>query len=472
MSAPHPTRIVRLQLIGTLLGVSIPFAVEALVQKHSTPMILATAGFVFTSLNFFHGKVVTLEDDDYNHALTDRPKLALADYILNVAVALSFVFMAFNLDVPTGLIIANLVVRTLDIPVVLLAMNVASDPEVLKANKFWLIFDISTIVVFLIVAYLFYGTGDYQIVVSATFLGIILLDITLDYTINRRFFFSMADSWDDMAQFWDAMQGERGDIFRRAVIIPEITRELGELRDKRVVDLGCGNGCIARALVAANAQVTALDKSEAHLNIARTYNGAGIEYRVADLDGPTEQFEREVFDAAVAVFTLQDCKDLQQPMRVIARMLKPGARLVIIRDNDQAFENLGEHSTTRRWLGAEKNNGRGRRQLVFWTPQAIRIGRGGALGSEADEIASEWTNGYRTITRYWNNASYTEAAQLVGLELVSSNDSLEVDAEARVPETLHLRRYQKRPRLGSIVFRKPAPQKQPAQPALPSRIKS
>jgi SAM-dependent methyltransferase len=454
MIAPHPTRIVRLQLIGTLLGVSIPFAIEALVTRYSFPMLLATIGFLLTSLNFFHGKVVTLEDDDYNNALTDRPVLALVDYVLNLTVVLSFVLMAFYLDRPTPLIAANLIVRIVDIPLVLLIMNVASRAEVIKANRFWLRFNISTIIVFIAVGLLFYGIQIYQLVVSITFLVIIVIDISLDYTLNRGLYFSMADSWDDMAQFWDSMQGEDGDIFRRAVIIPAIKKALRGINCSRVLDVGCGNGCIARALASTGAAVTAIDKSEAHLKFARSYNTPGVIYKAVDLDGPTMQFE-EKFDVAVACFTLQDCKELGQPLQTIAENLKPGGLLIVIRDNDESFENIVGHSTTRRWLGSEKFNGRGRRQLVFWQPQAIRIGRGGDLGSEAQEIACEWTTGYKTITRYWNDQSYIYAAKKAGLVFICSEEKLQIDTGAGVQETLHLARYRKRPRLGSLIFKNP-----------------
>ena len=454
MSAPHPTRIVRLQLIGTLLGVSIPFAIEALINRASLPMLLATCGFLLTALNFFHGKVVTLEDDDYNNALTDRPLLALVDYVLNLGVVLSFVLMAFCLDKPTPLITANLVVRLIDIPLVLLIMNVASRAEVIKANRFWLTFNISTIICFIVVGLIFYWRDNYQLVVSTTFLAIILIDLVLDYYINRSLYFSMAHTWDEMAHFWDTMQGEQGDIFRRAVIIPAIKRKLGSIQGQRVLDVGCGNGCIARALANSGATVTAIDKSEAHLEFARSYNVPGIVYKTADLDGYIVQFEKEKFDAAVACFTLQDCKDLEQPLQIIAKNLKPGALLIIIRDNDESFENTEGHSTTRRWLDSKKCNGRGRRQLVFWQPQAIRIGRGGNLFSEAQEIASEWPTGYRTITRYWNDQSYIEAAKKVGLKFVSSDKELQIDSGANVPQTLHLARYRRKPRLGSLLFRK------------------
>lgn len=320
MASPHPTRIVRFQLLGALLGVSIPFAVQSLIERYSIPVLIATIAFFLTSLNFFHGKVVTLEDEDYNNALTDRPVLALSDYILNLLVILGFVFMAFCLEKPGRLIIVNITIRIIDIILVLITMSVCSQAAVRKAQKSWLILNCIIVISFILCAIVFFPA---QYAVSITFLVLVIVDISLDYYLNHELYFSMANDWEDMAQFWDAMQGEYGDIFRRAVIIPAIQRELIPIEGKRILDVGCGNGCIARALSRVGAKVIATDKSKKLLEIAESYEAAGITYRYVDLDTHFDNhgalIEGGGFDAVVACFTLQDCQGIRLHLALLRR---------------------------------------------------------------------------------------------------------------------------------------------------------
>src|SRR5262249_47734130 len=159
---------------------------------------IAVIAFLFSSLNFFHGKVVTLEDEDYNNALTDRPGLALADYVLNLLVILCFVFMAFLLDKPGRLITANLVLRTVDLILVLNVRSAIPRESLRKAQNTWLWIDASAIVYFLVFLWLYWPPYEHHLATSIAFLVVTLLDILLDYAINRKMYFSMADSWDDM----------------------------------------------------------------------------------------------------------------------------------------------------------------------------------------------------------------------------------------------------------------------------------
>ena len=56
---------------------------------------------------------------------------------------------------------------------------------------------------------------------------------------------------------------------------------LGDVTQRRVLDLGCGEGHVARRVQAAGGQVTGLDLSSELLRIARQ-RGAGIEYICGD----------------------------------------------------------------------------------------------------------------------------------------------------------------------------------------------
>lgn len=466
MATPHPTRIVRFQLLVTLLGVSIPFAVGRLISDYSTPLLIATVGFLLNSLNFFHGKVVTLEDEDYNNALTDRPTFALADYILSLLVVLSFVFMAFYLDKPGRLILFNLTLRIVDSVLVLMIMSVTPQRAILRAQKSWLWINVCVCAVFLTFLWLYWPVMSHPHATSVVFLSIVVLDIATDYTLNHKLYFAMSDTWDDMAHFWNDMQGRDGDIYRRAILIPAIKDKLHPAPGMHILDAGCGNGCVARALAADGATVVGVDKSPRHIEIAATYNTLRITYAVADLDAEGAEVAGAPFDAVVACFTLQDCCTIDKPLSLFALLLKPGGHAMIIFENDFSFDNAGQHATTRRWLDSAKRAGRGRRQLISWEPRSIRVARGGALGSEDDELSSEWTRGFKTITRHWSMECYLEEGVKAGLNCVERAEAIPVAFRHDVTPNRHLQRYSAGPRFGFILFERPAGG-EPSQPIPP-----
>lgn len=62
-----------------------------------------------------------------------------------------------------------------------------------------------------------------------------------------------------------------------------IERIVGDLRDKRVVDIGCGGGILSEAMAVKGARVTGIDLSEKALGVARLHkleSGADVDYRL------------------------------------------------------------------------------------------------------------------------------------------------------------------------------------------------
>jgi SAM-dependent methyltransferase len=254
------------------------------------------------------------------------------------------------------------------------------------------------------------------------------------------------------------MQGRDGDIFRRAVLVPAINAAIHPAASARILDAGCGNGCVSRALASSGANVVGVDKSTKHIEIANSYGNAGgrITYQAVDLEAAGATVAGEPFDAIVACFTLQDCCTIKEPLHLFAHLLKPGGKAFIIFENDYSFNKAGEHSTTRRWIDSEKLSGRGRRQLIFWEPRSVRISRGGALGSEDDEVASGWTRSFKTVTRHWSMACYVEEGHRAGLTCQVVTEAIPLAPDHSVAVTRHLNQYGARPRFSSILFERPA----------------
>ena len=68
-------------------------------------------------------------------------------------------------------------------------------------------------------------------------------------------------NWEDISDWWDNKQGESGDLWHRSLIDPVLLKLIGDCRGKEILDLGCGNGYLARRLAREGARVTAIDSS-------------------------------------------------------------------------------------------------------------------------------------------------------------------------------------------------------------------
>ena len=124
-----------------------------------------------------------------------------------------------------------------------------------------------------------------------------------------------------------------------------LLRLIGNLRGVSVVDLACGEGYYTRELRHRGAaRVVGVDLSEGMIRLAQEEerrSPLGIEYVVQDAN----KFDRaEHFDLVVAAYLLNYAstrEELAQMCAAVARVLRPGGRLVTVNNNpDQAPEHF------------------------------------------------------------------------------------------------------------------------------------
>ncbi|HVM15036.1 MAG TPA: hypothetical protein VM287_12015, partial [Egibacteraceae bacterium] len=56
-------------------------------------------------------------------------------------------------------------------------------------------------------------------------------------------------SWDALADDYDRCHGDEGNDWHRLLVEPAALALLGDVEGKRILDLGCGTGVLARRLV-------------------------------------------------------------------------------------------------------------------------------------------------------------------------------------------------------------------------------
>lgn len=115
-----------------------------------------------------------------------------------------------------------------------------------------------------------------------------------------------------------------------------IREHLGDLRGKRVLDVGCGKGRFARVFreQEPEAEIWGLDISEEMLRFVP----AGIHTRAGSM---TElPFDSGYFDAAYATESLEHAVEIEKAVGEICRVVKPGGRIAIIDKNAEHWGRL------------------------------------------------------------------------------------------------------------------------------------
>lgn len=119
--------------------------------------------------------------------------------------------------------------------------------------------------------------------------------------------------------------------FRKFYIIPYTLEKLGDVKDKYILDLGCGEGGYSRILSKQGAVVTAVDCSETFTtyvtNKARE-EGLDIKTLYRDANELTGIIDN-TYDVVLCSMMLMDVEDLDGTLKEIHRVLKPKGRVFI-----------------------------------------------------------------------------------------------------------------------------------------------
>lgn len=166
------------------------------------------------------------------------------------------------------------------------------------------------------------------------------MSMTVD---SARYFEKVAGGWDNLRSGYFS-EAVRDAAIAHAYLRPEMA----------VADVGAGTGFLSAGLATLVAKVYALDGSDAMLDVARRNLAAfgNVEYLHAD--GLALPLPDASLDAVFANMYLHHCTEPLAAIREMARMLKPGGRLVIT-DLDAHEHAWMKEEMADVWLGFERD---------------------------------------------------------------------------------------------------------------------
>lgn len=135
----------------------------------------------------------------------------------------------------------------------------------------------------------------------------------------------MAKNWDSSEQWYTSCVGEKGHYYHQAVVLPNALRLLGKFTS--LLDLGCGQGVLARSLPE-KVEYVGVDLSKELIASAKKMSKSG-QFVVGDASAELP-IEKKDFERATFILSLQNMEKGQGAIQTAGRHLKKGGKLLIV----------------------------------------------------------------------------------------------------------------------------------------------
>jgi SAM-dependent methyltransferase len=103
---------------------------------------------------------------------------------------------------------------------------------------------------------------------------------------------------------------------------------LPDVKNKRVLDAGCGPGVYSEWLIERGAKVIAIDASLKMVELAKRRLGEAVEVRWADLSRPLDFLDDSSFDVVLSPLVLEYIEDWSSAFAEFHRVLRSGGHLI------------------------------------------------------------------------------------------------------------------------------------------------
>ena len=221
---------------------------------------------------------------------------------------------------------------------------------------------------------------------------------------------AMGDEWVELAQTGES---------RMCFIMPNMLKFIGDVKGKKILDLGCGEGGYSRELAKRGAQLVSIDCSKKAIEFATAFakeENLHIEHFIRNSNDLFD-IESDQFDIVLCSMMLMDCEDLEGTLREVVRVLKPNGRL-FASVLHPCFDGNHETGIGRQGVGIE-------RQIVvmnYFEPKEWE--------------APLWKGTTPVIWRHRTLEDYVKTFLKVGLTIVDLNEPQASDEQASISVAL------------------------------------
>lgn len=130
--------------------------------------------------------------------------------------------------------------------------------------------------------------------------------MAIDYTTE-----DCRKCWNNNAEYWSKGLRNGNDLTRDYFMLPVFLEHCPDLIGKKVLDVGCGDGSIARIISDKGALVTGVDFSENMIDLAISSSKAyNINYQVGSAVALKNIFDKVRFDAIISFMVLHSVDDI------------------------------------------------------------------------------------------------------------------------------------------------------------------
>jgi 2-polyprenyl-3-methyl-5-hydroxy-6-metoxy-1,4-benzoquinol methylase len=139
----------------------------------------------------------------------------------------------------------------------------------------------------------------------------------------------LAQSWDANAEAWTRLVRSHGIESRRVATDVAVVEAIAARSPRRVLDVGCGEGWLCRALEARGVNAVGVDGSAALIESARALSGGGFHHlSYEQLTAQPELIGAASYDLIVCNFSLLH-EELDELLRSLSTLLVSGGVLLI-----------------------------------------------------------------------------------------------------------------------------------------------
>lgn len=133
-------------------------------------------------------------------------------------------------------------------------------------------------------------------------------------------------NYDDFAEAYSAEN--ENSLLNAFYERPAMLKLAGDVKNRQILDAGCGSGPLTAELIKRGATLTAFDSSEGMLQLARKRLGEEARLFHADLGQPLP-FADDSFDDVFASLVFHYLEDWTNSLNEIKRVLRPNGRLIM-----------------------------------------------------------------------------------------------------------------------------------------------